>query len=195
MAACLFAKPMTHAAQREYRFVVLNGGAGEETVLLNISGMMRDALAPSEGGVVRPSPGPAETVGEDGVPLPRPVKSSTTERYMRATVKERREEREERRLETRTPDGQVISSDVKQRESVEERVATQELETDLGGIGKLRKRRGRVDERAERPGLEIEQQSEEREQSADEDAVAKEVALDERRLERRARPGRACHFP
>ena len=30
MAACSFAKPMTHAAQREYRFVVLNGGADEE---------------------------------------------------------------------------------------------------------------------------------------------------------------------
>ena len=37
MAACLFAKPITHAAQREYRFVVLNGGAAEETVLLKIS--------------------------------------------------------------------------------------------------------------------------------------------------------------
>ena len=33
--------------EREYRFVVLNGGAAEETVLLKISGMMRDALAPS----------------------------------------------------------------------------------------------------------------------------------------------------
>ena len=62
MAACLFAKPMTHAAQREYRFVVLNGGADEETVLLNISGMMRDALAPNETGLVRPSPAP----GGDG---------------------------------------------------------------------------------------------------------------------------------
>ena len=38
LAACLFAKPKTHAAQREYRFVVLNGGADEKTVLLKISG-------------------------------------------------------------------------------------------------------------------------------------------------------------
>ena len=44
LAACLFAKPMTHAAQREYRFVVLNGGADEETVLLSISGMMRGCV-------------------------------------------------------------------------------------------------------------------------------------------------------
>ena len=51
MAACLFAKHMTHAAQREYRFVVLYGGAAEETVLLKISGMMRDALAPSGSGL------------------------------------------------------------------------------------------------------------------------------------------------
>ena len=122
MAACLFAKPITHAAQREYRFVVLNGGAAEESVLLKISGMMRDALAPTEGGLIRPSPEPAETVGEDGAPLPRPVKGSTTQCYRRATVTDRKEEREERRLETRNSDGHVLSSDIKRRESVEERV-------------------------------------------------------------------------
>ena len=86
MAACLFAKPMTHAAQREYRFVVLNGGAEEETTLLKISGMMRDALTPTEGGLIRPSTVPAERVGEDGAPLPRLMKSSTTQRHKRATV-------------------------------------------------------------------------------------------------------------
>ena len=107
MAACLFAKPITHAAQREYRFVVLNGGAAGETVLLKISGMMRDALARTEGGLVRPSPAPAETVGEDGAPLLRPVKGSTTQRYRRATVNERKEEREESRLETRNSDGRL----------------------------------------------------------------------------------------
>ena len=63
MAACLFAKPISHAKQREYRFVVLNGGATEETVLLNISGMMRDALAQTAEGLVRRTPAPAETVG------------------------------------------------------------------------------------------------------------------------------------
>ena len=180
MAACLFAKPMTHAAQREYRFVVLNGGAAEETVLLTISGMMRDALAPSEGGLIRPSPAPAATVGEDGAVIPRPMQSSTTQRYKRATVKERKEEREETRLETRTSDGQVISSDVKQRESVEERVATKDLETDDRGIPDLRRGEEREDAGWERSDLDVEQESEEPDGRDDEDAVAKELALDER---------------
>ncbi len=180
MAACLFAKPMTHAAQREYRFVVLNGGATEETVLLKISGMMRDALTQTEGGLIRPSPAPAETVGEDGALLPRPVKRSATERYRRATVKERKEEREETRLETRNSDGQVVSSDIKRRERVEEKVATEDLETDGRGIGDLRRAERREDTGSEHPVLELEQGSEERSDADDEDAVAKEIALDER---------------
>ena len=180
MAACLFAKPITHAAQREYRFVVLNGGAAEETVLLKISGMMRDALAPTKGGLIRPSSAPAETVGEDGAPLPRPVKGSTTERYRRATVKERKEEREESRLETRNSDGHVLSSDIKRRESVEERVATKDLETDDQGILELRRAEEREDAGSEHPALEIEQESGQAGDEDDEDAVAKELALDER---------------
>ena len=162
MAACLFAKPMTHAAQREYRFVVLNGGATEETVLLKISGMMRDALTQTEGGLIRPSPAPPETVGEDGALLPRPVKGSATERYRRATVKERKEEREETRLETRNSDGQVVSSDIKRRERVEEKVAIEDLETDGRGIGDLRRAERREDAGSEHPVLELEQGSEER---------------------------------
>ena len=180
MAACFFAKPMTHAAQREYRFVVLNGGATEETVLLKISGMMRDALTQTEGGLIRPSPAPAETGGEDGALLPRPVKGSATERYRRATVKERKEEREETRLETRNSDGQVVSSDIKRRERVEEKVATEDLETDGRGIGDLRRAERREDAGSEHPVLELEQRSEERSDADDEDAVAKEIALDER---------------
>ena len=164
----------------EYRFVVLNGGAAEETVLLTISGMMRDALAPSEGGLIRPSPAPAATVGEDGAVLPRPMQSSTTQRYKRATVKERKEEREETRLETRTSDGQVISSDVKQRERVEERVATKDVETDDRGIPDLRRVEEREDAGWERSDLDVEQESEEPDGRDDEDAVAKELALDER---------------
>ena len=180
MAACLFAKPMTHAAQREYRFVVLNGGATEETVLLKISGMMRDALTQTEGGLIRPSPAPAETVGEDGALLPRPVKTSTTERYRRATVKDRKEEREETRLETRNSDGQVISSDIKRRKRVEERVATKDLETDSRGIEDLRRAERREDAGSEQPVLELEQGSEKRSDADDEDTAAKEIALDER---------------
>ncbi len=180
MAACLFAKPTTHVAQREYRFVVLNGGAAEETVLLKISGMMRDALVPTKCGLIRPSPAPEETVGEDGVPLPRPVKGSKTERDRRATLKERKEEREETRVETRNSDGHVLSLDIKRWESVEERVATKDLETDDQGISELRRAEEREDAGSEHTALEIEQESGQAGDEDDEDADAKELALDER---------------
>ena len=180
MAACLFAKPMTHAAQREYRFVVLNGGASEETLLLNISGMMRDSLARTEGGLIRPSPAPADTVGEDGAMLPRPMKSSTTQRYKRATVTERREQREERRLETRTTDGDVISSEVDRREKVEERVSTKDLETGEEGIGDLRQGDEREDAARERAIVDFGPEFGEPGKSNDEDAVANALALEER---------------
>ena len=180
LAACLFAKPMTHAAQREYRFVVLNGGADEETVLLSISGMMRDALAPSESGLVRPSPALAETVGEDGVALPRPISSSTKQRYRRATVKARREERAERRVETRAPDGQVLSSDVERQESVEEEIVTRDLEMDDRGVQELRGAEDPEDAGMEPSVPEIGRDAGEPGDRDEEDVVAKELALEER---------------
>ena len=180
MAACLFAKPITHAAQREYRFVVMNGGAAEETVLLKISGMMRDALKPTAGGLIRPSPAPAEMVGDDGAVLSRGLKASTTQQYKRATVTERKERREQTRLETRDSKGQVLSSDIKRRESTEERIGTKELETDDRKIQELRRAEDHQDAGFEQPVLDIEQEPEKPGDADDEDAVAKEVALDER---------------
>ncbi len=180
MAACLFAKPISHAAQREYRFVVLNGRAPEETVLLKISGMMRDALKPQERGLIRPTPAPAETVGEDGAPLPRAVKGSERQEYKRATVKERKEEREERRLETRNSEGQVLSSDIKRRESVEEKIAMKDLETDNRGLRDLRRAKEKNEAARQLPVPETEQEQGKTDGRDDEDAVAKEVALEER---------------
>ena len=135
---------------------------------------------PSESGLVRPSPAPAETVGEDGAPLPRPIKSATTQRYKRATVKERKEQREETRLETRTSDGQVISSDVKRRECVEERIATNDLETDDRRIQDLRRGEEREDGGRERAAQDVEHEPEEPDGQDGENAVAKRLALDER---------------
>ena len=180
LAACLFAKPITHAAQREYRFVVLNGGADEDTVLLKISGMMRDALALKESGLIRQTPEPKETVGEDGAALPRPVKGSERQQDKRATVKQRKEEREERRVETRNSEGQVLSSDIKRRESVEERVATEDLETDGRGFRDLRRAEERDEAAQQISVLETEQESMVRGGRDDEDVVANEIALEER---------------
>ena len=47
IAAPIFTKSATHAAQREYRFAILRDGTVDEKVLLTISGMMRDSLQPS----------------------------------------------------------------------------------------------------------------------------------------------------
>ena len=76
--------------------------------------------------------------------------------------------------------GHVLSSDIKRRESVEERVATKDLETDDRGILELRRAEEREDAGSEHPALEIEQESGAAGDADDEDAVAKEVALDER---------------
>lgn len=179
MAALLFAKPMTHAAQREYRFVVLNGGAPEETVLLKISGAMRDALAPTELGLVRPSPVPAETVGEDGSVLPRGINASRKERYKRVTVTERKGQKQESRVETRASDGQVVSSDIKREESLKEKVFEQDLDPDDGAIREPPRTGGGRESAGERPVIATDRQSEEP-KVRDDDAVAKEIALDER---------------
>lgn len=180
LAACLFAKPITHAAQREYRFVVLNGGADEDTVLLKISGMMRDALAVKESGLIRPTPEPAEKIGEDGATLPRPMKGSARQEYKRATVKERKEEREERRLETRNADGQVLSSDVNRRENVEERVATTDLESEGKSFRELRQGEEREDAESERAVPAIGWERGGTDSGDDEDGIAEKIALHER---------------
>ena len=161
LAATLFAKRVTHAAQREYRFVVLNEGAADETVLLKMSGMMRDALRPAIGGLIRPAPKPEDMVRDDGVALPRGLKASTTPRYRQSTLKEREEERQETRWEARSPDGQVISSDIKRRESIKERVATQVHDTDDGGSQALRPAGDGAKAVAEQPVPELESDSEE----------------------------------
>ena len=180
VAACLFAKPATHASQREYRFVVMNGGAAEETVLLTISGMMRDALKPTAGGLIRPSPTPAEMVRDDGASVPRALKASSTQQSKRATVTERKENREERRQETRNSEGQVLSSDIERRECVEERVTAKELDTDDRGVQELTRAEVDEDARFERTVPDNTQESEEPRAADYEDAIAKEVALEER---------------
>ena len=44
IAALMFTKSASHAAMREYRFVILRASDAAEQVRLRISGMMRDAL-------------------------------------------------------------------------------------------------------------------------------------------------------
>ena len=130
VAAKIFTKSTKYAAQREYRFAILNEGAEEETVILQVSGMMRDALKRTEGGLIRVAPASVATAGDDEVESSSRITETRTPVYKRTTVKERLTEREERRWETRTPDGQVKSSDSERRERIGGKTATQYHEPD-----------------------------------------------------------------
>lgn len=73
-AASIFTKARKYADQREYRFAVFNGGSGDETVSLQISGMMRDALKRAAGTDRGKSRGAGGGAGErraSGGPLAR----------------------------------------------------------------------------------------------------------------------------
>ena len=130
LAASIFTKHSKYAAQREYRFAVLNEGADEETVLLQISGMMRDALRRVEGGLIRTPPKPVETAEYEDSQLASKTNGTLTPTYKRTTFTERETERHEAHWETRTQDGQVTSSEGERRESVKERIVTQEHQPD-----------------------------------------------------------------
>ena len=131
LAASIFTKGRGHAPQREYRFAVLNEGADEESVILQISGMMRDALKPSEHGLVRPAPIPLNTdaLGTGGPS--ESTKERDTAIVKQATTRQRSAEREEWKLEVRGPGGEVLSSEGGVRQSVRERSVTRSQEPEV----------------------------------------------------------------
>lgn len=125
MAALMFTKGKDHAAQREYRFVVLSDGPVEETVVLEISGMMRDALKQTEHGLVRHARVPLKSGPREETEPPQGKNEAANPTVKQMTMRERSAEREEWKLETKGPDGQVLSSDGGLRESIRERTVTQ----------------------------------------------------------------------
>ena len=127
IVASIFTKGIEFAAQREYRFAVLNEGAEDETVLLKISGMMRDALKRTEGGLTRTAPTPSEPTGDERAESSSRTDVTLTPLYKRTTRTERRTEREERHWETRTSDGQMVSSEGERREVDTENTVSQEV--------------------------------------------------------------------
>ena len=189
-AATIFAKSAEYAGQREYRFAIMNEGAEEETVLLKISDMMRDALRRTDGGLIRPVPAAADTVSDDETRSSPSTKVSTTPRSKRVTVKEREAEWEEKRGETRTADGKVLSSDSERRESVRETTRTQDLEpADEDAQTTLRTERhnaaGQVEQQAPGHGQD----------SAEDDShIAEDVAQDIALAESEWKEGRGTDF-
>ena len=65
LAKMIFVKSTEFSAQHEYRFAIMNEGAEEETVQLEISGMMRDALKQSKGEKIRTKPAASDGLDED----------------------------------------------------------------------------------------------------------------------------------
>lgn len=135
LAAAVFTKGTEYAAQREYRFAVLTEGNDAETVELRISGMMRDALKRRDGGLVRNPPAPAQRARGDEPEASSRTGAVVTPTTKRTTITNRQTEREEKRWETRTPDGQVTSSEGQQRERVIERIVTQDHQPDDDSYG------------------------------------------------------------
>ena len=107
VAAHIFTKSTKYAAQREYRFAVLNQGASEQTVRLSISGMMRDALKRTHRGLVRIPPSQTKTAVSDELLSSLPSNRSIKLTGARKTFTERLTEREETRREIRNKDGEV----------------------------------------------------------------------------------------
>lgn len=180
LVASIFTKSTEYAAQREYRFVVLNKGADEETISLRISGMMRDALRRMEGGLVRPAPSSAEIVGEDqSKPSPR-INETRVPISKRTTVTERLTERKERRWETRTPDGQVVSSDIEEWEQAKERTVTQDHEPADGDSQKKLRTNRDDDGIEEKSAAEFVQDSREQDPEHRDEEAVQELAKEER---------------
>ena len=126
MAALLFTKGRKHAAQKEYRFVVLNEGDEEETVILQISGMMRDALKQTEHGLIRHPPVPLNTCERPENAPHKSTYETSKPIVKRRTTRLKSAEREEWKFEVRGSDGEVLSSDTGLRESVKEKTVTQD---------------------------------------------------------------------
>ena len=181
LVASIFTKSKEYAAQREYRFAVLTEESDEETVILQISGMMRDALRRKEEGLVRPAPPPAKIAGDDQSKSSPQINETRVPISKRTTVTERLTERKERRRETRTPDGQVVSSDIEEWEQTKERTVTQDHEpADENSQKELRTNRDDdgIEEKPSAPEFVQDSWKQDQEHS-DEDAV-QELALEER---------------
>ncbi len=130
VAAQIFVKGREYAAQQEYRFAILNEGAEQETVILQISGMMRDALKQTDHGLVRHARVPLTSGADLATESPLGNSEGPKPIAKQMTARKRAAKREEWRFEARGPDGEVLSSDGGLRESVREQTVTWNQESE-----------------------------------------------------------------
>ena len=106
MAASIFTKGREHAQQREYRFAIINDGAEDESVLLRISGMMKDALKLTNHGLVRPAGIPPSNDPDPEIQPTQPSREQQATASQKMTRSRRTGERKEWRMETKNSDGE-----------------------------------------------------------------------------------------
>ena len=175
----VFTKSTEYAGQREYRFAVMSGGASQESVILQISGMMRDALNRTTHGLVRDVPVPAKTVDESNAePSARPAQTSKL-LSQQATVTRQRRQWEERRRTT-TQGGKVTSSDSERVDTIDETSVLQ-VERPLGkdSLNDLLSNENDGGELEEQPVRQPKQGSTEQDWAQSDDEAARELALAE----------------
>ena len=132
LAASMFAKSASHAAMREYRFMILRGLDGDEKVRLPISGMMRDALTPTTHGLVRVTSSTAQTAPQVNAADPTPSRKSSDVSRSRPTSTERPAHQTSREPVTCESDEQTLSSGSGKEEEVREETVEHDLEPEPG---------------------------------------------------------------
>ena len=186
IAAQMFVKGREYAAQKEYRFVILNEGAEEETVILQISGMMRDALKQTDHGLIRHARVPLTSGADLGTESPLGNSEGPKPIAKQATARKRSAKREEWRFEARGPDGEVLSSDGGLRESVREQTVIWSQESE-GDESHEPTHNGQGDHETEEPLSTpdpLDSTGDPGNEQCDEE-IAKELALDEFELDER----------
>ena len=132
LATSMFTKSVSHAAMREYRFVILRGLDRDEKVRLPISGMMRDALTPTTHGLVRVTSAPAQAAPQVKAADPTPSGKSSDVSQSRPTSTERVAHQTSREAVTNGSDEQTLLSGSGQEDEVREETMEHDLEPGPG---------------------------------------------------------------
>ena len=184
LAAQIFVKGREYAAQQEYRFAILNEGAEQETVILQISGMMRDALKQTDHGLVRHTRVPLNSEVNPETDPPHGKSETPKPILKQANMRKRVAKREEWRSEARGPDGEMLSSDGGFRESVRERTVTWSQESEESKFQELtHNSQGDHETEESLSSHGLSEDEEIRSTIKDDEEVIKELALEEFELE------------
>ncbi len=136
VARYIFAKDVTHSAQREYRFAILCDRHVKNEQLLTVSGMMRDSLRPTTSGFVRRAPRSVEERPTEEERSGARPSGKRTILHQSSTERERVTKRYTKRVRRRGSAGQLLWSASRETETVQEREVTRDSGTDPCGVRK-----------------------------------------------------------